>query len=85
MNVVPTRPDGVISATVMEPDADLIEKLESMLVDAKSGQLRAAGYTLIDRDRAICTGWIGHADHHDMYAGVNQLAFRYMLAGDSDD
>ncbi len=85
MTVVPIRADGVIPATVAPPDDELIAKLEGWLADARSGHLRACGFVWIDRDRAICTGWIGHADHHDMTAGVNLLAFRYMRAGQDND
>lgn len=84
MTVVPLKPNGIIPATVMPPDEELVAKLKEWLADAKSGQLRAMGYTIIDRDRAICTGWVGHADHHDMTAGVNMLAFRYMAEGGFD-
>lgn len=79
--VVPLRAGGVVPATVMEPDAEVIAKIEEWLKDARSGHLRAIGYATIDRDRAICTGWVGHGDHHDMTAGVNLLQFRYMTAG----
>lgn len=81
MTVVPMRAGGIIPATVMEPDQELIAKIEDWLADAKSGQLRVIGYVMIDRDRAIATGWVGKGDDHDMTAGVNMLAFRYMLAG----
>lgn len=80
MAVVPIRPDGVVPAVAMKPDGDLIAKIEEWLEAARSGHLRAMGFVSIDRDRAICTGWCGHADHHDMTAGVNMLAFRYMAA-----
>ena len=82
MAVVPMREGGLIPATVMEPDEDLIAKLEQLLADARSGHLRALGYSMIDRDRAVTTGWSGHADHHDMTAGVHTLAYRYMRAGE---
>lgn len=65
----------------MEPDEVLIAKLESWLADARSGQMRVIGFAIVDRDRAITTGWVGHGDHHDMTAGVNLLAFRYMAEG----
>jgi hypothetical protein len=81
MAVVPIRSDGVVPAVVSPPDEGLIAKIEEFLADAKSGQLRAIGFVKIDRDRAICHGWVGHADHHDMTAGVNLLAFRYMYCG----
>lgn len=84
MSVVPMRPDGLIPTVVAEPDQELITKIEGWLADAQSGHLRAVGYVLIDRDRAIGTGWTGHADHHDMTAGVNTLAFRYMSASQDD-
>ena len=83
-NVVPFQPDGVIPATVMEPNEELIVALENMLIDARSGHLRAVGYVLIDRDRAIHTGWTGKADRHDMTAGVNMLAYRYMASSQED-
>lgn len=79
--VVPLRSGGVVPATVMAPDADVIAKLEEWSADAKSGHLRVVGYAMIDRDRAICTGWVGHGDHHDMTAAVNLLQFRCMTAG----
>lgn len=85
MTIVPLRPDGVIPATVAPPDAELVAKLEELLADAQSGQLRAIGYASIDRDRAIRHGWAGHADHHDMTAGVNLLAFRYMFVSQERD
>lgn len=85
MTVVPLRSDGVVPAIVMPPDEELIAKIEAWLKDARSGQLRAAGFVLIDRDRAIFTGWVGHADHHDMTAGVAILNFRYMAAGQDED
>lgn len=78
MSVVPLREGGLIPATVMEPDAELIAKLEQLLTDARSGHLRVMSYVLIDRDRAIGTGWVGRGDHHDMTAGVSLLAYRYM-------
>ena len=81
VDVVPLRPGGVIPATVMKPDQELIAKIKGWLADAKSGQLRAMGYVMVDRDRTISTGWAGRADDHDMTAGVNMLAFRYMLSG----
>lgn len=83
--VVPIRRGGVVPAIVQPPDPELIAKIEGWLADAKSGQLRVIGFALIDRDRSICTGWIGHGDHHDMTAGVNMLAFRYMTAALADD
>ena len=83
--VVPLRSGGVIPATVQEPDTELITKIEGWLADAKSGQLRVVGYAMIDRDRAVTTGWVGGGDHHDMTAAVNLLAFRYMLAGLDDE
>lgn len=83
--VVPLRSGGVIPATVQEPDVDVISKLEEWLANAKSGHVRVIGYAIIDRDRAIMTGWVGHGDHHDMTAGVNLLAFRYMTAGRDED
>ena len=85
MTVVPIRPDGIVPATVLPPDDELTAKIEEWLIDAKSGQLRAMAFVKIDRDRAICTGWVGHADHHDMTAGVNSLAHRYMTAGRDED
>ena len=84
MPVVPLREGGIIPATVMEPDAELVAKIEGWLADAKSGQLRVIGYALIDRDRSIATGWVGHGDHHDMTAAVNTLAFRYMASSQDD-
>ncbi len=85
MTVVPLHSGGLIPATVAEPDQELIAKIKGWLADAKSGQLRVIGYALIDRDRAICTGWVGHGDHHDMTAGVNMLAFRYMSSTQDDE
>lgn len=84
-DVRPLKPDGVIPATVMEPDAELIAKIEGWLELARSGQLRSMAYVMIDRDRAIGTGWAGKADDHDMTGGVNTLAFRYMLASTERD
>ena len=76
--IVPFSKGGIVPATVMEPDADLIAKIEEWLEKAKSGQLRAMAYVMITRDRAIGTGWTGHSDQHDMTAGVNTLAWRFM-------
>jgi hypothetical protein len=85
MSVVPIRHDGVIPATVSPPDKETISKLEDLLAKAISGQLRAIGYVMIDRDRAIGTGWAGHSDSHDMTAGVNMLAHRYMQCRQHQD
>ncbi len=82
MTVVPIKTGGLVPAVVQEPNAELIAKIEGWLTDAKSGHLRAMGYVMIDRDRAIGSGWAGKADSHDMTAGVNMLAFRYMLSGE---
>lgn len=83
--VVPLRSGGVIPATVQAPDTELIAKIEGWLADAKSGRLRAVGCAMIDRDRAITTGWVGHGYHHDMLAAVNLLTFRYMTACRDDE
>jgi hypothetical protein len=85
MAVVPLREGGVIPGVVMEPDLDLIAKIDGWLTDAKSGQLRAMAYVMIDRDRAVVTGWTGRADGHDMLGGVSLLAFRYMKADQGRD
>jgi len=84
-DILPFRAGGVIPATVMEPDQDLIAAIEGWLIDAKSGQLRAMGYVMINRDRDIVTGWIGGADGRDMLSGVNLLTFRYMKAHQEQD
>ena len=76
--VVPILPDGLIPASVMEPDKALIDKLEALLVDARAGHLRAMGYVLVKSNRLVGTGWIGRADSHDMTAGVASLFHRYM-------
>lgn len=83
-NVVPIRVGGTVPAVVLEPDTELIAKIEEWLRDAKSGHMRAAGFVWVDRDRAIRTGWAGHADHHDMTAGVAMLAHRYLSAAGDD-
>ena len=85
MGVVPLREGGLIPAVVAKPDRELIDRLKQLLADARSGQVRAMGYVMVDRDRGIGTGWVGHADHHDMTAGVNMLAHRYMQAAREDD
>ena len=83
--VVPLISGGLVPAIVAEPDQELIAKVDQWLADAKSGQLRAMAYVMIDRDRAIGTGWVGHSDSHDMLGGVNLLAFRYMKADQDED
>lgn len=85
MSVVPIREGALIPTVVEPPSEELIAKLEELLDAARSGYLRAIGYAMVDRDRGIGTGWAGRADHHDMTAGVNKLAFRYMSAGEDDE
>lgn len=78
MSVVSIKAGRIVPQCVAEPNEELIQKLEGMLVEARSGQLRAIGCVEVDASRAISTDWAGQCDSHDMTAGVAILQHRYL-------
>lgn len=61
-----------------EPNEEVVAKLEELMLEAKSGYLRAFAFARITSERHIIHGWCGSCDAHDMIAGVAQLQHRLM-------
>lgn len=85
MSVVPLKVGHIVPGSVGEPNQELIGKLEEMLVEARSGQMRAAACIVVDISRAIHTDWFGSCDSHDMAAGVGMLQHRFFANMDLDE
>lgn len=75
---------GVKTLTHGEPQADVIDALEGLLADARSGLLVGFAYLAVDARATVATGWHGRADRHDMIAGSSLLQHRILVALDED-
>jgi hypothetical protein len=64
-----------------EPYAGVVETLERLLADAKSGNLRAIAYAVVRTQNVQATGWDGAAGtRHPMSGAIMILAHRYAEA-----
>jgi hypothetical protein len=64
-----------------EPSAELVETLEYLLKDAKSGELVALGYATVRNGKVKGTGWDGMAGTRDtLGSAINMLHHRYTKA-----
>lgn len=50
-----SNPD--LSVIADKPNADLIERLEGLLAEAKAGELQSIAYVASWRGNDICSGW----------------------------
>jgi hypothetical protein len=66
---------GAAVAGTREPDADIVEKLEEFLAEAKSGRIHGIGFVVVIDDH-VKTGWSGQANRHYMLAGASRLQWR---------
>ena len=83
-NVVPIRSSLISARPKGEPSAELIELMERLLGDARSGHLQAIAYTGVTDERSIDTNWCGHSDIHDVAAGISILGHRFHSAANWD-
>lgn len=61
-----------------EPDEGIIATLEALLVDARSGDLRAFAYATVRQNNAVGTGWDGTAGtRYTLGAVIGMLDTRY--------
>ena len=61
-----------------EPDTDLIETLERLLEDAKSGNIRALAYATVCESEVLGSGWTGVAGtRYHLGSSVLMLQSRY--------
>ena len=58
------------------PDEELIERLEQLLDEAKSGQLTSLAYAGTQYDMGVCYGWVSTDDREIHASG----AIQYMVA-----
>ncbi len=62
-----------------QPHQDLVEDLERLLDDAKSGHLRGLAYATVMVDNSKGTGWVGADGTRDgIGLAVGLLQYRYM-------
>lgn len=64
-----------------EPDGEIVEKLEELLVAARVGRVHGLGIVVVV-DETVTTGWSGKANRHYMLAGAARLQYR--MAEDYD-
>lgn len=63
------------------PDQGVIDILENLLHRAKTGNLRAIAYAIVNSDRSLGTGWAGAAGSRDrVSSAIMILNSRYPLA-----
>ena len=63
-----------------EPDQGVIEEIERLLEEAKSGELRAFAFATVLPNR-LGTGWAGAAGtRNDVGMAISLLAYRYPQA-----
>lgn len=69
-----------IPSNGLEPNLALIERLEHILFEARSGRVVAGALALVYRNGVVSTAW-DHAPSggslHALSTGVNMLAHRY--------
>lgn len=82
-NVVGLR-EGAVFANG-ECNAELVEILEQMVTDAKSGRVQGLAYVAISSTRSLTTNWVGHCDRHDFIAGLSMLNFRVLNSADLEE
>lgn len=62
------------------PDKDVVAKLEDLLNRAKSGELKALAYVVVEVEGQVGTGWVQVADfsgyYHLLNSGCASLATR---------
>lgn len=67
-----------------EPDAETVEKLEWLLAEARSGNIRGLIYGAVTHERSLVNGWVGNADSHDMVA-VAAKVFHQVMSADANN
>lgn len=70
-----------------EADPDIIDLMEEMLEDAKSGQLRGIAFATVRMGNVLGSGWVG-SDRDSMATSVMLLHHRFaatILEGGEDD
>lgn len=64
-----------------EANDDLVETLEGLLAQAKSGELRALAYCTVRQNNVISTGWDGSdGTRYPLGSAVSILSVRYATA-----
>jgi len=76
--IVTIRPGMAPVVQFGDPNPELVETLERMLVEAKSGLLVGMAYVVSTSDLRSKTGWINTSTTSDsLGSGILTLAFRY--------
>lgn len=65
-----------------QPQPDLVEALERLLAAAKTGEIQAVAFAIIDDDRGVSTAWKGGFVANELMSAVAWLYFRYGRAFD---
>lgn len=68
-----------------QPQQDLIVALERLLEAAKTGEIQAVAFAIINDDRAVSTAWKGGFVSNELMAAVAWLYFRYGRAFDDSE
>ena len=80
------RKSNVVKAfglhSVPEPSADIVERLQTLLAQAKKGEIIGIAYVVMAPSRAKRTGWVagGICDNHDLVAGISILQHEFLCS-----
>lgn len=77
----PKMPQRVVSLTGIAPpvpqvNADVVERLEHLLAEARNGQIAGLVYGIVHPNADIATGWTGNASQHGMLVATTLLQHR---------
>lgn len=82
-------PQRVVSISGLAPpvpcvNADVVERLETMLAEARDGQIAGFVHGLVRPNGDTKTGWAGNASQQNMLVAAALLQHRIMHAIDGD-
>lgn len=52
------EPSKVSEVPIKQPDLELIERLEQLLGEAKSGEMRSIAYSTVNLEGRVGSGWV---------------------------
>ncbi len=65
-----------------KPDSEVVEKLEWLLAEARTGNIRGLVYGAVSVERSLIHGYSGQAESHCMVAVASKL-FHQIMAADA--
>ena len=85
MGDVTIMPGLAAPAGHIEPNDELIERLESLLADAKTGQLVCLAYAAVNNHELIKTSWVGSCNRGLTGYALSKLHAEFYAAVLDDD